>query len=373
MRLTTLSGGLSPYVLVTMFLGTYGCTAEAPGGPASEGGGSSSSGSTTATLATPELTDGTSGAPTTTLETSGGPAMSSSGSTTAVGPYCGDGVTDPPEECDEGPNNADDGACTHQCTAAICGDGHVWAGFEACDLGAGNSSEYGGCDGCQWGSHCGDGIVDEGHEVCDLGELNGTGVAEDEGMGPCKATCSWQGRLVFLTSVGYTGALGGVDGADIRCRDRAKAAGFANASSFRAWLSDAAQSPATRFEQQALSEAPYILRNGRVVAEDFSELLDEGPRTGISIDETGAMVTETLVWTNTSGLGGTLHPVNHCDSWTSTSAEHVAMTGLNALAVEAGPSWETWRAERRWTVLQSFRCEFAQRLYCFEDGYAPED
>ncbi|HEY2772621.1 MAG TPA: DUF4215 domain-containing protein [Candidatus Binatia bacterium] len=46
-------------------------------------------------------------------------------------PNCGDGVTDPGEECDDGNNNDADG-CTNSCT--ICGNGHV-SGTEQCDDG----------------------------------------------------------------------------------------------------------------------------------------------------------------------------------------------------------------------------------------------
>jgi len=47
-------------------------------------------------------------------------------------PNCGDGRVDPDEECDDG--NADDtDECTSMCRRAVCGDGIVWAGHEACD------------------------------------------------------------------------------------------------------------------------------------------------------------------------------------------------------------------------------------------------
>ncbi|WAS96256.1 hypothetical protein [Nannocystis punicea] len=133
------------------------------------------------------------------------------------------------------------------------------------------------------------------------------------------------------------------------------------------------QSPTTRFEQIELEKVPYMLRSGRVIAADFAELVDDGPRVGISVDETGAMVTEQFVWTNTTGLGGVLHPVDHCDSWTSAAAQSEAMRGLNGLAVEMGPAWETWQAERQWTVALASSCNTERRLYCFEDGYVGED
>jgi hypothetical protein len=313
-------------------------------------------GTTAATTGLPPDTTGTTGS-----------------TTTSTGPYCGDGHVDPGEACDDGPDNADDAACTMQCEAAVCGDGLVWAGMEACDFGAGNSKDYGGCDACQFGPRCGDGVVDAGHEECDLGDdVNGSGMGEKD-HGACSATCRWQGRQVFVTSVAYTGALGGLDGADIRCRDLAKAAGLEGANTFRAWLSDANQSPVSRFQQIALTNAPYILPTGRIVAASFTELVDDGPRTGIAVTETDEFVFEEFVWTNTTGLGNSLSPLNHCAGWTSGSAQLAAHVGLNALELEEGPAWEIWRSERAWTVADTKPCDSPRRLYCFEDGYEPED
>ncbi len=47
---------------------------------------------------------------------------------------CGNGLPDPGEECDDG-NRLDQDACRNDCTAAVCGDGVVWAVMEACDDG----------------------------------------------------------------------------------------------------------------------------------------------------------------------------------------------------------------------------------------------
>jgi cysteine-rich repeat protein len=46
--------------------------------------------------------------------------------------FCGNGVVDPGEECDDG-NDDDNDACTSQCLFPRCGDGSVWYGMEDCD------------------------------------------------------------------------------------------------------------------------------------------------------------------------------------------------------------------------------------------------
>jgi Protein of unknown function (DUF1554) len=69
--------------------------------------------------------------------------------TTTAGPpapFCGDGVLDPGEQCDEGKANNAHGSCRPNCTAARCGDGDAWTGVEGCDDGpTGNVLEVGAC------------------------------------------------------------------------------------------------------------------------------------------------------------------------------------------------------------------------------------
>src|SRR5439155_10480460 len=83
-------------------------------------------------------------------------------------PYCGDGILDPGEACDDGNTNDCDG-CSNRCTLVTgCGDGVV-CGPEECD--DGNMTD---CDGCsatctlETGFRCGDGIADAAcGEECD--------------------------------------------------------------------------------------------------------------------------------------------------------------------------------------------------------------
>ena len=101
-----------------------------------------------------------------------------------LGPRCGDGVTQAPNEtCDDGVSNGATGdKCKANCALA-CGDGVVQAG-EQCDSGsAGNVGGYGKCNpNCTLGPRCGDGIKN-GTEQCDDGKNDGT-------YGTCTSTCT---------------------------------------------------------------------------------------------------------------------------------------------------------------------------------------
>jgi len=83
-------------------------------------------------------------------------------------PYCGDGILDPGEQCDDGPLNGTPGHCDTNCTPPVCGNG-ILNSDEECD--DGNTVS---CDGCsatcasEVGWRCGDGITNAAcGEQCD--------------------------------------------------------------------------------------------------------------------------------------------------------------------------------------------------------------
>ncbi len=109
-----------------------------------------------------------------------------------LAPYCGDGVKQANEGCDDGKNDGSYGTCTATCQlGAYCGDGHLDdAAGEVCDLGAQNQSNpYGKglcASTCKPAPYCGDHAVNTGFgEKCDDGALNSNSAAS-----VCKLDCS---------------------------------------------------------------------------------------------------------------------------------------------------------------------------------------
>jgi cysteine-rich repeat protein len=95
-------------------------------------------------------------------------------------PECGNGILDPGEECDLGPENSSSAQCSPQCVIATCGDGNLYEGFEECD--DGNFANTDDCiTGCKLAT-CGDGFVQDGVEICDDGN-------DDEADG-CTSSCT---------------------------------------------------------------------------------------------------------------------------------------------------------------------------------------
>ena len=113
-------------------------------------------------------------------------------STCVLAPYCGDGVKQANEGCDDGKNDGSYGTCTATCQlGAYCGDGKLDdAAGEQCDLGAQNQANpYGKnlcATTCKLAPYCGDHSVNTSFsEACDDGASNSNSAA-----GVCKLDCS---------------------------------------------------------------------------------------------------------------------------------------------------------------------------------------
>ena len=151
------------------------CTFEAGGlGDESRGDGSSTTGTagTVVDTTTGDLTGSSSSEPTGGSATDSGSSDptagttdATTGTTTDIPASCGDSTIDPGEECDAGPMNGDDKACTSECNLNVCGDGKLGPG-EGCD--DGNATPDDGCSPECASESCGDGVKQPA-EACDDG------------------------------------------------------------------------------------------------------------------------------------------------------------------------------------------------------------
>jgi cysteine-rich repeat protein len=266
---------------------------------------------------------------------------------------CGDGAKCGAEECDKGANNSDSAHCLSTCVLNVCGDGHVLVGAEACDEGADNSDDAGCKSNCLL-NVCGDGHVWQGVEECD--ELDNTD--EDD----CSLDCDAP-RMVFVTSVEFPdGNLGGLGGADAKCNDLAANGVMAvQGRKFRAWLSGSllTSSPYYRIRDPEFA-GWYKLVNGKLVARGWDDLVekDDGGYyidSSIIVSETGE-ATVGATWTNTTATGQRATLINNCQNWSSGLFDHGARMGLAS---------SMYRKED-WTESFTSFCDVEGRLYCFE-------
>lgn len=303
------------------------------------------------------------------ISTGDEPDASSTGTGTTGGlSGCGDGVVDPDEECDDGlAGNDDSRYCKTDCMLNVCGDGKLFVGWELCDQGPGNSDEYGSICGsqCEPGARCGDHKLQIEFETCDLGLDNGGAKGDAQGI-LCSATCRAQQLRGFVTAATFTGNLGGLFMADLKCRDAAAAAGLAEPERFHAFLSTGDIDAKDRFMAVATA-LPYVLVTGKKFADNFPTLIAAGPLgEGITSDETGAVLYGEYVATNTAPGGLHFSPDQHCQGWTSADVGHKVRFGVNA--VPAGsPEWSDWKKTQAWTSAATFQCDKKEfRLYCLE-------
>ena len=293
-------------------------------------------------------------------------AASSTGDAPLMG--CGNGEIDPGEECDLGliENSDSTSDCTIECKNAKCGDGLVHIGKEACDNGASNNNTlYGGCmQNCQFGPRCNDGVVQDSEE-CDLGNNNGSGEFSPDGV-PCDEGCRYQARLCFLSSVAYKGGeIGGVEGAHTKCQLLAEKAGYDNSKNFKAWLSDALHNPAKDFLHTA--GLPFVRPDGVRIADDWDDLVKNGPHDGIFVTEKGESLLGVRVWTGTAASGNLLDPAANCKAWTTLDPNQESRVGRSGVdKIKLPVAWQQWYDSDHWTNYDNFSCEDEARLYCVE-------
>jgi hypothetical protein len=182
-------------------------------------------------------------------------------------------------------------------------------------------------------------------------------------------------KIVFVTSAKYTGNLGGVAGADVKCQQLAEAAGLPG--TYKAWLSDKSSSPAATFTRW---NGPYVLVDGTEVASNWQGLTDHYHFVPKNITETGQDTGESFQWTNTAPSGGpgpcpcpeirspeteTLRVPEvrdgSCQNWTSSNGD--LYDGLYGKSIGLGSGWTIDIISRHPYIAD---CDEMLRLYCFQ-------
>ena len=190
---------------------------------------------------------------------------------------------------------------------------------------------------------CGNGMVEEG-EICD--DANDD---PDDGCKDCVGD-----SIVFISSEVYQGfKLGGLYGADQRCRSLAAKAGLLRPETYRAWLSTATTAAGDRLSH---SGGRYTLVNGLVVAQDWASLTSGSLLNTITADE-GSQYQDTRVWTGTLADGQPAVGSEFCENWGDNYSGFLVYGGAGrSLAADAG-----------WSFFADSGCGAEYRLYCFEN------
>jgi hypothetical protein len=160
-------------------------------------------------------------------------------------------------------------------------------------------------------------------------------------------------RVMFATSVTYSGNLGGIAGADAKCQTLADASSVARirGRTFLAWVSTAASPVTTRLVHGTQS---YVRADGATIALGFSDLTDGSLMNGISVDDKGGSHNNgERAWTGTS-TNGAGYSGNSCTDWT---------LGLFPAKGDVG---NVGGAGNGWSVAGSDDCTVPHSLYCVE-------
>jgi len=112
---------------------------------------------------------------------------------------------------------------------------------------------------------------------------------------------------------------------------------------------------------------PYVLPTGERIADSLGDLVLNGPRDGIRVDELGKPLTSSFVWTNTGVAGEPHSGIDHCQHWDSAALESKARVGYSHMAKLPADVWQQWSDQRGWTSFVLQNCNWTARLYCFEN------
>lgn len=152
-------------------------------------------------------------------------------------------------------------------------------------------------------------------------------------------------KRVFLTSTSLSGAVGGLDAADMYCRSAATNAGLTG--TYRAWLSTAS----TNASDRIADVGPWYSTLDKVVFSSKAAL-GEAPAAQI-VDERGAASSTPDPWTGTDAQGAASG--QDCEAWTNATGDAKATTGTG---FASDPEWGGGAT--------TLHCDAQAPLICFQ-------
>lgn len=231
------------------------------------------------------------------------------------------------------------------------------------NAGAGGCSDTtcGVCGNTCNGSHntgaCVEGVCacDQGYLDCDAASGCETVPSDDpHNCGACGVVCASgacaHGNCavrVFATNALFTGALGGLSGADEKCQ--AAADGAKLGGTFKAWLADGAKAAGERFPHL---DTLYQRVDGVFLADSWSALQKTTLMAPI-FDEQGQKLAK-FTWTGMSDQG-VPGAKGHCKVWTSAEVLDNGLCG--SVSGSPGEDWQSYTVGS---------CADTMHLLCFE-------
>ncbi|MFA7662665.1 MAG: hypothetical protein WCX88_01990 [Patescibacteria group bacterium] len=170
-------------------------------------------------------------------------------------------------------------------------------------------------------------------------------------------------KLVFVSSVGVTGNIGGVANADELCNSWAATA--SRSGTYVAWLSDSTTSAAERLYNSSTANIPYYLVDKATkIADDWIDLTDGSLYNPINLTEYGGYL-QRLVFTSTNFNGlSIVGNNNNCNSWTDSGLFTTALSGDSSVA---NSSWTNYSSNSiRGCTDYRDTSSHTHSLYCFE-------
>ena len=137
--------------------------------------------------------------------------------------------------------------------------------------------------------------------------------------------------------------------ADAKCQASADGAGLSG--TYLAWISNATESPSTRFTRNNI---PYVGTTGLVIANNYTDLTDGNIQNPIRFDQVGNdSVPGLSPFTGTTPTG--LPSGSHCLNWTDNTVSFNYTAGSQSMT------------DSGWSATSTPDCTTpGQRIYCFE-------